>query len=246
MISMRFVGKVLASGCPGHSVYASYTEIYSLQQYYSQNGLLEPVKGKNYEAGIKSEFFDGQLNTALATFQTDQLNLPVATSAASTCGLSGNSRCYTEGAKVRNRGIDIEVSGSPTPNWIVAAGFTFSDPEYVAGPNQGKDYNTTIPRRVVKISTDYKLPGGQWRAGGNVQLQSSMHHDGGTYSISQGGFALLNLSANYRYDRHLSVQLNVRNALDKHYYQTIPSNNNFGGLFVGAPRSFALTLRYDY
>lgn len=229
-----------------HSVYASYTDIYSLQQYYSQSGLLEPVKGKNYEAGIKSEFFDGQLNTALAIFQTDQLNLPVATSAASTCGLAGNSRCYTEGAKVRNRGIDIEVSGSPTPNWNVAAGFTFSDPEYVAGPNQGKDYNTTIPRKVVKISTDYKLPGGQWRVGGNVQLQSSMRFDGATYSIYQGGFALLNLNANYRYDRHLSVQFNVRNALDKHYYQTIPSNNNFGGLFVGTPRSFAVTLRYDY
>lgn len=111
---------------------------------------------------MKSQFFDGRLKTALAVFQTDQLNLPVALSVASTCGLSGATRCYTEGAKVRNRGIDLEVTGSPAPGWNVAASFTFSDPEYVAGPNAGKDYDTTLPRKVFKLSTDYRLPGGAW------------------------------------------------------------------------------------
>lgn len=60
-----------------HSVYASYTDIYSLQQYYSQSGLLEPVKGKNYEAGIKSEFLTD--NSTLHWPFSDR-------SAQSTCG----------------------------------------------------------------------------------------------------------------------------------------------------------------
>lgn len=229
-----------------HSVYASYTDIYSIQQYYSQSGLLDPVKGKNYEAGIKSEFFGGRLNTAFAVFQTDQLNLPVALGIPLTCGLTGASRCYTEGAKVRNRGIDLEVSGSPLPGWNIATGFTYSDPEYVAGPNAGKDYNTVLPRKVLKVSTDYQLPGGQWRVGGSVQSQSRMHYEGTGFNIAQGGYSLLNLHTSYQYNRHLRVQLNLRNALDKAYYQTIPTNNNYGGLFVGTPRSLAVTLRYDY
>lgn len=231
---------------PAHALYASYTDIYSIQQYYSPSGLLDPVEGKNYEAGVKSQFFDGRLQTALAVFQTDQLNLPVALNMASTCGLSGATRCYTEGAKVRNRGIDLEVTGSPTPGWNVAVGFTFSDPEYVAGPNAGKDYNTTLPRKVFKASTDYRLPGGQWRVGGSVQAQSAMFHEGTSFHIRQGGYTLLNLHAGYQFNSHLRLQLNVRNALDKHYYQSIPTNNNYGGVFVGTPRSFAVTLRYEY
>ncbi len=231
---------------PAHALYASYTDIYSIQQYYSPSGLLDPVEGKNYEAGVKSQFFDGRLQTALAVFQTDQLNLPVALNVPSTCGLSGATRCYTEGAKVRNRGIDLEVTGSPTPGWNVAVGFTFSDPEYVAGPNAGKDYNTTLPRKVFKASTDYRLPGGQWRVGGSVQAQSAMFHEGPGFHIRQGGYTLLNLHAGYQFSSHLRLQLNVRNALDKHYYQSIPTNNNYGGVFVGTPRSFAVTLRYEY
>ncbi|MEN2387608.1 MULTISPECIES: TonB-dependent siderophore receptor [Comamonas] len=229
-----------------HALYASYTDIYSIQQYYSPSGLLDPVKGKNYEVGIKSQFFEGRLQTAAALFQTDQLNLPVAMNVASTCGLSGGTRCYTEGAKVRNRGIDLEVTGSPTPGWNIAAGFTFSDPKYVAGPNEGKDYNTTLPRKVFKVSTDYRLPGGRWRVGGSVQAQSAMFYNGNGFQIQQGGYTLLNLHAGYEFSRHLRLQLNVRNALDKHYYQSIPTNNNYGGVFVGTPRSFAVTLRYDY
>lgn len=229
-----------------HALYASYTDIYSIQQYYSPNGLLAPVKGKNYEVGMKSQFFDGRLQTAVALFQTDQLNLPVALNVASTCGLTGATRCYTEGAKVRNRGIDLEVSGSPTPGWNLAAGFTYSDPKYVAGPNDGLPYNTTLPRKIFKVSTDYRLPGGKWRLGGNVQAQSAMSYSGSGYRIQQGGYALLNLHAAYEFNNHLRLQLNVRNALDKHYYQSIPTNNNYGGVFVGTPRSFAMTLRYDY
>ncbi len=229
-----------------HALYASYTDIYSIQQYYSPNGLLAPVKGKNYEVGMKSEFFDGRLQTAVALFQTDQLNLPVALNMASTCGLTGATRCYTEGAKVRNRGIDLEVSGSPTPGWNLAAGFTYSDPKYVAGPNNGLPYNTTLPRRIFKVSTDYRLPGGKWRLGGNVQAQSAMSYSGSGYRIQQGGYALLNLHAAYQFNNHLRLQLNVRNALDKHYYQSIPTNNNYGGVFAGTPRSFVMTLRYDY
>jgi outer membrane receptor for ferric coprogen and ferric-rhodotorulic acid len=229
-----------------HALYASYTDIYSIQQYYGPSGLLAPVEGKNYEAGIKSTFFGGQLNTAVAAFQTDQVNLPVALTIAPSCGLSGAARCYSEGGKVRNRGFELEVSGAPMKGWNMAAGFTFSDPEYVAGPNTGKDYNGDVPRKVLKVSTDYQLPGGQWRVGGNIQSQSGMYYDGTTYRVEQGGYTLLNLQASFRYDKHFKVQLNVHNALDKSYYQTIPKSNNYGGLYVGAPRSATVTLRYDY
>lgn len=230
---------------PQHSLYTSYTNIFSVQQSFGPNGLLDPLKGRNYEGGVKSTLFGG-LNTAVAAFQTDQVNLPVALDMPATCGAAGNSNCYTAGAKVRTRGVELEASGSPVTGLNLAAGYTYANPSYEEGPNSGKQYNTAIPRRVLKLSGDYTLPGGQWRVGGKLQSQSRMYYQYTGYKVSEGGYSVLDLHANYRYSRHLSVQLNIRNATDKHYYQTIPPTTYFRGLLYGAPRSFAATVRYDY
>ena len=232
-----------------HTWYASYTDIYKTQSYYGQaDSLLEPVEGKNYETGIKSEFFDGRMNTSVAIFQTDLENMPQALAVAPTCGVTGTSSCYEEGAEVRNRGFELEVSGEPLKGWNVSAGYTYSDPEYVAGNNKGKDYYSKIPRRLLKVSTDYRLPGvlDQWRVGGDVYAQSATAADVTGYTIEQSGYALLNLHANYQINRQFSVQYNLNNVTDKTYYQSLPTSNNWGGLYYGDPRNFSLTLRYAY
>lgn len=232
-----------------HTLYASYTEIYKTQSYFGLgNKLLDPIDGNNYEMGLKSEYYGGRLNTSFAVFQTDLNHMPEAIAGASTCGVTGTSSCYEEGGKVRNRGFEMEVSGQPLENWNVSAGYTYSDPEYVAGKNKGSDYYTRIPRRLLKVSSDYRLPGdfNQWRVGGDVYAQSKTYTEASTYTINQGGYALLNLHLNYQIDKQFSVQYNLNNALDKVYYQTLPTSNNFGGLFYGDPRNFAVTLRYQY
>ncbi|WP_312593298.1 TonB-dependent siderophore receptor [Stutzerimonas nitrititolerans] len=232
-----------------HTWYASYTEIYKTQSYYGVgNTLLDPIEGKNYETGIKSEYFDGRLNTSFAIFQTDLQNMPEALSVSPTCGVTGTSKCYETGAKVRNRGFELEISGEPLEGWNVSAGYTYSDPEYVAGSSKGSDYYSKIPRRLLKVSTDYRLPGmlDQWRVGGDVYAQSRTSADTTGYEIKQGGYALLNLHANYQVNRQFSVQYNLNNALDKVYYQSLPTSNNWGGLYYGDPRNFAVTLRYQY
>lgn len=232
-----------------HTLYASYTEIYKTQSYFGLgNKLLQPIEGDNYEVGIKGEYFDGRLNTSLALFQTNLSHMPEAIAGASTCGVTGTSSCYEEGGKVQNNGFEIEINGQPVEGWNLGAGFTYSDPEYVAGKNKGTDYYTRIPRRLLKLSTDYRLPGNlhQWRVGGEVFAQSRTYTQASTYDIEQGGYALVNLHLNYQIDDHFNVQYNLNNALDKTYYQTLPTSNNFGGLYYGEPRNFAVTLRYQY
>jgi outer membrane receptor for ferric coprogen and ferric-rhodotorulic acid len=232
-----------------HTLYASYTEIYRMQNVYGSGGTpLKPQEGENYELGIKSEYFDGRLNASLALFQTDLLNMPEATAGPRTCGVTGTSTCYREGGKVRNRGFEIELSGMPLEGWNLSAGYTYSDPEYVAGASKGNDYNPRIPRRLLKFSSDYRLPGTlqQWRLGGDVYSQSRMSYSGSTFDIVQSGYTLLNLHANYQINRQFSLQYNLNNALDRKYYQSIPTNNNWGGLLYGDPRNFAVTLRYQY
>jgi len=226
------------------SVYASYTEIYKMQSNYSvDNKLLEPTTGSNYEVGVKNELFDGRLNTALALFQVDQSGLPqVVPEAGRVCGPARNARCYVEGAKVRNRGFDAEVSGELTPGWNASMGYTYSHPKYVAGTKKGDTYGTeNSPQRLFKAATTYQLPGEleQWRVGTSFYHQSKLYLN----NLSQSAYNLVDLNANYRIDRNLSVQLNLNNVFDEKYYTAIFSEDT--GNYYGEPRNFAVTLRYQ-
>jgi len=226
------------------SVYASYTEIYKMQSTYSvDNKLLEPTTGSNYEVGVKSELFDGRLNTAVAVFQVDQTGLPqVVPEAGRVCGPTRDARCYTEGAKVRNRGFDAEVSGELMPGWNASMGYTYSHPKYVAGASKGDTYGTeNSPQRLFKAATTYQLPGGfdQWRVGANLYHQSKLYLN----DITQSAYNLVDLNANFRIDQNLSVQLNLNNVFDEKYYTAIFSQDT--GNYYGEPRNFAVTLRYE-
>lgn len=102
--------------------------------------------------------------------------------------------------------------------------------EHVGGANEGSDYDTRIPRRLLKVSSDYRLPGvlDQWRVGDDVFAQRRTSTSASTYDIRQSGYALLNLHTSYQLNRQLSLQYNLNNALDKTYYQSLPASNNWG------------------
>ncbi|MCS4061112.1 TonB-dependent receptor [Pseudomonas putida] len=226
------------------SVYASYTEIYQVQSNYDiNNKLLNPITGSNYEIGLKNEFYDGLLNTSVAVFQVDQSHLPQAVvGAPRICGPGRSSTCYEEGGKVRNRGFEVEASGEVLPGWNAVLGYTYSHPEYIGGTRKGTDYATeTSPRRLVKLATNYRLPGelGDWRVGGSLYHQSKVYLG----NVEQGAYNLVDLNANYQINRSLSAQLNLNNVFDKHYYSAI-YNSNLGN-YYGEPRNFAVTLRYE-
>lgn len=226
------------------SVYASYTEIYQVQSNYDiTNKLLNPITGSNYEIGLKNEFYDGLLNTSVAVFQVDQSHLPQAVvGAPRICGPGRSSTCYEEGGKVRNRGFEVEASGEVLPGWNAVLGYTYSHPEYSGGTRKGTDYATeTSPRRLVKLATNYRLPGelGDWRVGGSLYHQSKVYLG----NVEQGAYNLVDLNANYQINKNLSAQLNLNNVFDKHYYSAI-YNSNLGN-YYGEPRNFAVTLRYE-
>lgn len=226
------------------SLYASYTEIYKLQSNYDiSNKLLQPMTGSNYEVGMKNEFLDGRLNTAIALFQVDLAHMPdEVVGAPRICGPGRSSRCYEEGGKVRNRGFDVEVSGEILSGWNGVLGYTYSHPEYVTGTKKGTIYATeTGPQRLFKLASTYQLPGAlqDWRVGGNVYHQSRIYRG----MVEQGAYNLVDFNAHYTVSDNLSVQLNLNNAFDKKYYSSIYDTS--GGNYMGAPRNFAITLRYE-
>ena len=234
-----------------YSVYASYTDIFSPQGVMDvDNKPIEAIIGKNYELGIKGEYFDGALNASAALFQIDQENRAAVVTTADICQTPAGVSCYEASGEVRSQGIELEISGALTPSWQIAAGYTYTDTRYVkdANPaNEGSTFDSDLPRHLFKAYTSYTLPGQleRWRIGGGVTVQNTIYNKGEGYRIEQEGYAVADLMLGYKVSQNLDLRLNVNNVFDKRYYQTINGNTyNAFGLY-GEPRNAALTVKWS-
>ncbi|MDR0441403.1 MAG: TonB-dependent receptor, partial [Candidatus Accumulibacter sp.] len=233
-----------------HSIYASYADIFKPQNNYDVSGsLLEPVVGKNYEIGVKGEYFGGALNASAAVFRINQEKLAMRLDDQSVCPSYPAIQCYRAAGLVRSQGVDLEIQGAITSDWQLGAGYTYVDKEIRkdANPaNVGQRASTELPRHQFKLFTTYRLPGGQWRVGGGVNWQSGIYRKSGTnFHSQQDAYAVVNLMAGYRFDKHLDIQLNANNLFDKTYYRSISSSSS-GASVYGEPRSFMLTAKYEF
>ena len=230
-----------------HSVYASYTDIFKPQHNYDISGnLLEPMVGKNYEIGIKGEYFNGALNASTALFWVDQEKIAMRLVDQSVCPSYPATQCYRAAGLVRSQGADLEIQGAITPNWQLAAGYTYVDKKIKkdANPaNVGERASPELPRNQFKIFTTYR--NGPWRVGGGVNWQSDIYYKRTGFHSRQDAYAVTNLMVGYRFDKHLDLQLNINNLFDERYYRSISSASN-GASVYGEPRSITLTARYQF
>ncbi|MEF9963437.1 MAG: TonB-dependent siderophore receptor [Comamonas sp.] len=240
-----------------HSVYASYTDIFKPQSELTAAGsTLKPIEGKNYEIGMKGEYFNGNLNASVALFRIDQENRAKALDRNQCSDLV--STCYEAAGLVRSQGVELEVNGRLAPGWQLAAGYTYAKPKYRSDEDAGKvgkPFATDLPVQMFKLFTTYQLQGDlhRWNVGGGVTWQSTIYnqdinfYDEGTpYHIEQKGYALANFSVGYRASEHLDWRFAIDNLFDKRYWRTIGSNTAYATNQYGEPRKFLLTARYRF
>ncbi|NYT35893.1 ferric-rhodotorulic acid/ferric-coprogen receptor FhuE [Allopusillimonas soli] len=226
------------------TAYVSYTSIFNPQSYQDRDGnWLDPLEGDSYEAGIKGEFLNGKLNASAALFQIEQDNLAQPDPGHMVPGTTNQAYYAAQGTK--SRGYDLEVSGELRRGWQVAAGLS----HWTAKDADGAPVQTNHPRTLLRLFTTYQFPGAWHRLtlGGGVNWQSKVYTvaagPNGDEEVSQESYALVNLMARYRFNRHLSLQVNANNILDKKYYSQIGFYSQ--GAW-GAPRNVMATLRYQY
>lgn len=227
------------------SLYGSYAQVFQPQGELTRDGKpLDPITGTNYEAGVKGELADGALNVSLAVFQIQQKNR-AQEDPAWPC--VGRNCYYISGGEVRSRGVEAEASGSITPYWTVAAGYTFNTSKYLTDSESGgQPFARFTPKHIFRLWTNYALPGLERRlsVGGGLQVQSGYSAVSGPVTLRQGGYALVDLRMAYRVDKHVTAALNVNNLFDRGYYQSLSGtawNNRYG-----EPRNVMLTLRAEY
>lgn len=235
-----------------HSVYVSYTDIFKPQNYVdTSSAIIAPITGKNYELGIKGEYFDGALNASAAIFQIDQENRAKAITDQSLCPTYPTTSCYEAAGKVRSKGIELELQGQLTPNWQLAAGYTFAEAKYkkdANATNEGRLFDTDIPRHLFKLSTTYTLPGqfDQWRVGTSLYRQNRIYNKGSTYMIEQDAYTLVDFMLGFKPTDHIDARLNLNNAFDKKYYNSLSSSVTVPSNVYGDPRNLMLSVKYTF
>jgi outer membrane receptor for ferric coprogen and ferric-rhodotorulic acid len=232
-----------------YSVYASYTDIFQPQNTLDLAGrTLDPIEGKNYEAGVKGEFLDGRVNGSLALFQVKQNNLAQAVDQIDRGGPLGPETYYTATEGAKSEGFEFDLSGELARGWSASAGYT----QFRIKDASGNNINTIYPHRLLRLFTTYRLPG----AWDKLSIGGGVNWEGETYTIvpnappntnggrvAQASFALVNLMARYEFSRELSAQLNVNNLFDKKHFGLSAA---YEGVNYQAPRGASLTLRYRF
>ncbi|MFW9081401.1 TonB-dependent siderophore receptor [Pseudomonas sp. P2757] len=237
-----------------HSLYTSYSDIFTPQSNKDTSGTpVKPIAGKNYEVGIKGEYFDGALNASFAVFRVDQENRAVQVFVPN----CPQSACYEGSGEIRSQGIDFELQGALTDNWQVGAGYTYARTHTIKDQENpqkiNKQFDTDTPEHLFKLTTTYHLQGPleKLRVGGNILWQSRMYNDieladGSSYRLKQGAYAVTDLMAGYRVNQHLDLQLNANNIFDRSYYSSIATTADYGGDSYGSPRNMMLTAKYSF
>ncbi|SDM35564.1 iron complex outermembrane recepter protein [Janthinobacterium sp. OK676] len=230
-----------------HSAYASYSTIYQPQASQDRYGkLLAPREGKTFEAGIKSGWFDGRLNTSAALYLIRQKNLAESDPGYTLPGSNDPAFRTIKGADTK--GIDLEATGAITPSWNISASWSYSQTEN----NTGKAIQTTFPRHLVKLWTTYRLPGelNRLTVGGGMNWQSRVYSDIEAWQINstlhweQKAYSVASLMARYDVNDKLSATVNVANLFDKQYTASV-SDWWYSGMY-GPARKVALSVRYQF
>lgn len=230
---------------PGLSLYASYAEIFTPQTFTDVNGdRLDPIVGRNVEIGAKGALPGNALQGSVAFFSTEERNNAESDGDRTT---PSGDYAYRNGKGMLSRGVEVELSGKLAPHWNIYGGYTLKRTRREA--ELGLFDSALPPNHLLKLSTDYRLPGAwsRLRIGGALSWQSRMEttktFGGVTATRVQGAYALLNLSAHYDLTRQTRLSLHIDNVLDKHYYAGF---GGYGGGYWGAPRNFLMTLRHQF
>jgi iron complex outermembrane recepter protein len=213
---------------PNASLYFSYIKSFNPfdPSWITQSGqTFSPEHANQYEGGLKYQAFHQRLATTLAVYRIHRDNA-VTTDPA-------NPNFYVEAGPQRSKGVTLDVVGKLNDHWNFWLAYGFTQAQ-VAGGTFFPIGNVLpeAPRHLGNVWTTYEFAR---RALQGLGVGGGLH----TSTFKQGdlpnsyllpGYARLDASVWYRIHRsnektNWRVSLNIKNALDRHYWEE--SNGGF-------------------
>lgn len=145
--------------------------------------------------------------------------------------------------ETRRRGVDLQINAQLDDQWTVYASHAIQEAKVVkafsaAGQSlSGKEVFST-PRYVSTVGVDYRY-NDDWKFGLQGRAQGSYYIDELNEQGKYGGFVVADASVSYRITSAASVDVQVKNLLDRKYEYVWYDNFFWGGddqaMFSPAP-----------
>jgi catecholate siderophore receptor len=184
---------------------------------------LEPEKARNLEAGTKWDLFRQQLSATAAIFRTIKTN-------ARTPGVNpGDPPTVLEGEHSVS-GIEFGISGRIRTWWTAIVNYAHMN-SVIEASNTPAEVNQNLaltPEHTLSLWSTFDLPGGVGLGGGAQYMDSVFRNATNTASVPS--YWLINATASYAVNSHLTVRFNGSNLADEAYVDRIG-----GGHYVPGP-----------
>lgn len=140
------------------SIYASWSNSFN-PQFFSRNragGAFKPERGKQFEVGVKQEFFDGRLSATLALYNLTRRN--VLTTDPDDPDFSIQTGEQT------SRGVELDVAGEISPGWNIIATYAYIN-AFVSEDEDIPFGDTLVnaPEHSASLWTTYEIQSGNFQ-----------------------------------------------------------------------------------
>lgn len=226
---------------PTWNGYVSYSQIFQPQKQKDANGnLIDPIRGNNFETGLKADLLDGRLNLNASIYQIIQEDR-AQEDPAHPCASQLDNHCYIADGKVRSRGFELEAKGQLHPDLSITASYSNNHSKYLRdAKSEGQAFSSFAPKHMLNLWLHYAPPviDKKVNVGLGLRAQSDFSVTSGGVTLNQGGYAVVDSKLGYQITPNIEASLFVKNLFDRRYYQSL-SGVNWNNRY-GEPRSAML------
>lgn len=206
------------------------------QQKSADGSLFDPEESQQFEAGVRSYWFNNKLNVNLAAYHIVRKNILQED--------PNDSDLLVSFGKVRSQGIELDILTDITPRWVANLSYAYND-TVVKKATDGIQYANgdrfaNTPHHQLGMWTRYDFPSiTSSIAFGADYVSEQINRQGQTVKP----YTVYDLSWQTRYD-DWKFQLNIKNLFDKEY--AVSGFTQKIGSFVGERRRVYLSASYDF
>jgi iron complex outermembrane recepter protein len=248
---------ILYEVLPSLSVYGNWTNTFSA--YPAVNGSGEPVQpqtSEQFEAGLKGALPNGRLSGTLAYFHLTKNN--ILTPDRSTPDPTDSAPI----GEALSQGLELDIAGEIVDGLNLIGSYAYTDTEILVDNTVFADGTTNVGNRLTNVPEhagslwlkyDFKhyapVDGLQLGIGAYAAGQREGNYEN---TLKLPGYVRLDALVGYKWNvgkSSVTTQLNIRNLLDKTYYESTDPNNNADpnlSIYPGAPLSFFGSVRVEF
>ncbi|MCZ3384570.1 TonB-dependent siderophore receptor [Kosakonia sp. SOY2] len=226
----------------GFAPYVSYSTAFTPTSFTDEYGkILQPMKGKQWEAGLKFQPEGSQTMYSASVYRINQEN--IATKVEPTDP-------YRSIGEIESEGVELEAVGQLTDNLRLQAAYTYNDIRYKKSSAQEQGNRAVYaPRNQASAWLSYDVKDGVLNG---LTVGSGVRYVNGITSDRQNthtlpSYSLVDLAVGYDLShvglKGLSAQVNVNNLTDKRY---VAACNSLSYCYFGAERSIVGSLSYRF